>query len=95
MLEAFETIFERLLPGTTFRKHGSNMAWIAAEKLLRLFLSFFAMIYVARQIGQERFGELSFAIGSGAIFCVGVNFGIDSLLVRELVRREKDRKKVR
>lgn len=91
MLEAFETIFERLLPGTTFRKHGSNMAWIAAEKLLRLFLSFFAMIYVARQIGQERFGELSFAIGAGAIFCVGVNFGIDSLLVRELVRREKDR----
>ena len=44
------------LPG--FRKYFANTSWLLGERVLRMAVSLFVGIYVARYLGPERFGLL-------------------------------------
>ena len=48
------------LPG--FRKYFTNTSWLLGERVLRMAVSLFVGIYVARYLGPERFGLLSYAL---------------------------------
>ena len=48
------------LPG--FRKYFANTSWLLGERVLRMAVSLFVGIYVARYLGPERFGLLSYAL---------------------------------
>ena len=49
-----------VLPG--FRKYFANTSWLLGERILRIPLSLLVDIYVARYLGPERFGLLSYAL---------------------------------
>ena len=48
------------LPG--FRKYFVNTSWLLGERILRIPVSLLVGIYVARYLGPERFGLLSYAL---------------------------------
>ena len=48
------------LPG--FRKYFANTSWLLGERILRIPVSLLVGIYVARYLGPERFGLLSYAL---------------------------------
>ena len=48
------------LPG--FRKYFPNTSWLLGERILRIPVSLLVGIYVARYLGPERFGLLSYAL---------------------------------
>ena len=48
------------LPG--FRKYFANTSWLLGERILRIPASLLVGIYVARYLGPERFGLLSYAL---------------------------------
>ncbi len=57
-----------------------------AEKVFRILIAFFVGIYVARYLGPDKFGLLNYAISFAGLFTSFANLGMDSIVVRELVK---------
>ena len=51
-----------------FRKYFANTSWLVGERILRMGVSLFVGIYVARYLGPERYGLLSYANSFVGIF---------------------------
>ena len=77
------------LPG--FRKYFANTTWLLGERVLRMVVSLFVGIYVARYLGPERFGLLSYTLSFVWLFSSLASFGLDDILVRELVQSPEKR----
>ena len=82
----------KLIQHSGFRKYFSNTSWLLGERVLRMVISLFVGIYVARYLGPERYGLLSYALSFVWLFSSLASFGIDEILVRELVRSPEQRK---
>ena len=74
-----------------FHKYFFNTGWLMAEKVLRLFVGLFVGVYVARYLGPERFGLLSYAMSFVGLFTAFATLGLDSIVVRNLVQNIEDR----
>jgi len=70
------------------RKIISNVAWLFAERILSMFLSLFVGIYVVRYLGPENFGKLSYGTSFVGLFGALAKLGLDSIVVRNIVRSE-------
>ena len=71
-----------------FMRYFKNTTWLFGEKILRIIVSLFVGVWVARYLGPEKFGLLSFAQSFVALFTVLSTLGLDILVVRELVKDE-------
>lgn len=72
-----------------FRRYATNTSWLIAENLLRLIAGLFVGIYVARYLGPEQFGIYSYALAFVAMFSAIAKLGLDSIVVRDLVKDER------
>ena len=73
-----------------FMKYFKNTSWLFGEKILRMVVGLFVGIWVARYLGPEQYGLLSYAQSYAAIFVIIATMGIDGILVRELVANPKN-----
>lgn len=71
-----------ILLGKTFL---ANISWLFVDKVSRLFLVLIAEILLARYLGPGQFGVLSYALAIYSLLLVVSSFGIDNLLIKELV----------
>ena len=76
----------QLLGHEGIRRYGANTAWLMGEKILRMFMGLFVGIWVARYLGPEQFGLLSYAQSFVFLFTAIATLGLDSIVVRELVK---------
>jgi O-antigen/teichoic acid export membrane protein len=74
-----------------FKKYFTNTSWLLAERIIRLVISFVVNIYVIRYLGPNDFGLLSYAISFAALFATLSTLGLDSLIIRELVKEPEKR----
>ena len=58
-----------------------------AEKILRMVVGLFVGIWVARYLGPDKFGLLSYAQSFVGLFAAISTLGLDGIVVRELVKR--------
>lgn len=70
----------------TLQKIISNTAWLCADKLIRMGFGVVVGIWMARYLGPERFGSLSFVLALAALFSTFSTLGLDSIVVRDIVR---------
>ena len=82
----FVKYMNSLLSHKGFRRYFANTSWLFAEKLLRLLAGFFVGVWVARYLGPEQYGLLSYAQAFVGLFTAFANLGLDGILVRELVK---------
>jgi O-antigen/teichoic acid export membrane protein len=73
-----------------FKKYLSNTLWLFSEKFFRVGVGLFITILMARYLGPEEFGILSYAISFATIFGVLSNLGLDKLATRELLNHPQD-----
>src|SRR6056297_4280649 len=69
-----------------FKKYFFNTGWLMANKVLRLFVGLFVGVYVARYLGPDKFGILSFAMSFVALFGAFAKLGLDGIVVRNAVQ---------
>ena len=81
----------QLLNHEGVKRYGANTMWLMSEKLLRIFMGLFVGIWVARYLGPEQFGLLSYAQSFVFLFTAIATLGLDSIVVRELVKDESQR----
>ena len=80
-----------LLNNTIFRKYFTNTSWLLAERIIRMGVLLFVGIYVARYLGPERYGLLSYSNSFVGIFTGIALLGLDGIVVRELVKTPENK----
>jgi O-antigen/teichoic acid export membrane protein len=65
-----------------------------AEYILKIISGLFVGIYVARFLGPEQFGVISYALAIVAIFMAISRLGMESILVRDLARFPESRNEI-
>lgn len=73
-----------LFSNEKFMNYFKNSSWMLFEYITRLISSIFVAIYVARYLGPEQFGILTYALSIVSIFLVISRLGMDSILVRDI-----------
>lgn len=77
-----------------FMKYFFNTGWMMLDKVLRLFLGLFVGVWVARYLGPEDYGVLSFSLSFVGLFGAFSKLGLDGIIVRNIVSDPEERDKV-
>ena len=72
----------------------NNSIWILAEKAARIISGLLVGVLVARFLGKEQFGIISYALSVLSIFTVFSTLGLDGIIVRELITDKKKKYKI-
>jgi PST family polysaccharide transporter len=64
----------------------ANTGWLLADKILRMGVGLVVGIWIARFLGPEQFGLLSYSVAFVSLLGTVATLGLDGAVVRELVR---------
>ena len=64
----------------------SNTGWLFADHIVRMGVGLLIGVWIARYLGPEQFGSLSYALAFVALFSPLAALGLDDIAVRDLVR---------
>jgi len=76
----------RLAGRPTLQRIINNTGWLFADKIIRMGVGLFVVGWVARYLGPAQFGILNYATAFIAIFTAVAGLGLDSIVVRDIVR---------
>lgn len=65
----------------------ANSGWLISDRLMRLAIGLVVSILVARYLGPARYGLYSYAIAFASLFGVLAGLGLESVVIRELIKR--------
>ena len=82
LIDRFKTLY------SSMKQSFNNLNWLFLEKVARLTTSFFVGIYVARYLGAERYGVLTYIIGLASILSVFTAIIHRDILIKEMVLGE-------
>ncbi len=68
-----------------FKRYFANTGWMFAGQMFSLLVSFFIGAWLARYLGPENYGVLSYAVAFVGLFGFVASLGVDGILNRELV----------
>jgi polysaccharide transporter, PST family len=71
-----------------------NSTWLFMDKILRMGVGLLVGVWVARYLGPGRFGLLNYAIAFTSLFGALATFGMDGIIVRELVNSPEKRDEI-
>lgn len=75
------------------QKLAGNTGWLFADKILRAVGELTVGIWLARYLGPEQFGTLSFAIAFVALFTPLYTLGLEKIVVRDIVQHPEQAQK--
>jgi PST family polysaccharide transporter len=82
----------RVSPG--LRRIAANTSWLMLDRLVRLGMAAVVGVWIARYLGPTRFGTLSYAIAFVTLFGAFATLGLDSIVIRDLVRAPGERHEI-
>jgi O-antigen/teichoic acid export membrane protein len=74
-----------------FMKYLKNTSWLLGGNILRMIVGLFIGVWVARYLGPDRFGLLSYSSAFVGLFSAFATLGLDSIVIRALVVDESKR----
>jgi O-antigen/teichoic acid export membrane protein len=84
-------LFLKKIKNSFYKKYLKNASWLLAGKIFRMFAGFIVGVWVIRYLGPEDAGLLSYAQSFVGLFVAFSTLGLDSIVVRELVKFEEKR----
>jgi len=79
-------LIQSLTSSAGFVKYFKNTSWLLVEKVFRIFAGLFVGVWIARYLGPEQYGVLSYSLSLVALFAGLATLGLDNIVVRELVQ---------
>lgn len=73
------------------RRYFANTSWLLFERISRMVIILLVGIYIARYLGPSNYGLLSYAQSFVVLFSAIAILGLDNIVIRDLVRNEKER----
>ncbi|WP_200874893.1 flippase [Desulfonatronum thiodismutans] len=77
---------ERIAHRTGLLKILDNIGWLFFDKILRMGVGLLVGVWVARYLGPEQFGLLSFALAFIGLFGAVATLGLHGIVVRDIVQ---------
>lgn len=72
----------------------ANTGWQFADHILRMGVGLLVGIWLARYLGPEQFGMLSYALAFVALFAPIAHLGLDDIIVRDVVRSPEQKEEI-
>ena len=72
----------------------SNTGWLFFDNILRMGVGLLVGVWIARYLGPNQYGQLSYALAFVTLFSSLANLGLDSIVVRNIVRDPSTRNEV-
>lgn len=88
---ALKTKLKEMASRQGLRKYLANTSWLMAERIFRMIVLLFVSTYIARYLGPENFGLLSYAASFSGLFLALAILGLDGIVVHELVKAPEQR----
>lgn len=63
----------------------ANIGWLFFDKILRMGVGLYIILYIARYLGASQFGMLNYATAFAAMFAPIATLGLDGVVIRYLV----------
>ena len=76
-----------------FQKYFKSTSWSLVSRFLSMVISFFATVFIARNLGPGNYGQLSYALSFVGLFAFISTIGIDNILYRDLIKRPSESNK--
>jgi O-antigen/teichoic acid export membrane protein len=70
----------------------TNIGWLFFDKILRLGIGLVVVMWLARYLGPEQFGQLNFVVALVAVFGVFATLGLKGIVVRDLLDQPDEQK---
>lgn len=89
MIQALKSFLKKLgfsINNDSSRKLFVNTGWLFFERILTLLTGLFIGVWVTRYLGPEDFGLYSYVLSFSILFTSIASFGIDEILIRDLVK---------
>lgn len=74
-----------------FKRYFANTGWMLSGQMFSLLVSFFIGAWLARYLGPENYGMISYAIAFSGLFAFVASLGVDNILNRELITHPEQR----
>lgn len=87
---ALNNFLEKFPISETLQKVLLNTGWLFIDKIVRILFGVIVSIWVARYLGPEEFGTLSYAIAIFNLLIPLAGLGLESILIRNLAREDKN-----
>lgn len=91
MIDKIRTKLNEFLNNPGFKKYFFNTGWLMVDQVLKLILALVIGIWVARYLGPENFGILTFASGFVGLFAPFSKLGLGSIVVRNILNEKEDK----
>jgi len=85
---------KKLKKNIEFIKYFKNTSWLLSEKIIRMSIGLCLTVWLARHLGPESYGLLSYVVSFTALFSIISTFGLDNIITRELVKSPNNRDKL-
>jgi O-antigen/teichoic acid export membrane protein len=85
------TKWHSVLDHEGYKRYFANMSWMFVGQMFSLVVSFFIGAWIARYLGPENYGVLSYSIAFVGLFGFISSLGVDGILNRELVKTPEKR----
>jgi len=82
---------EKVRNSSNLRRIIPNIGWLFFDKIVRMGIGLFVGVWVARYLGPEQFGLLSYALAFVALFSAVASLGLDGIVIRNIVRDPSSR----
>lgn len=90
----FNSYLSKWRIGPILKKYVVNTSWLALGSFLRLIVGLFIGVFVARYLGPEQYGMLSYVIAFVGLFSVLSSLGLNSIVVKELAKHPECRDEI-
>jgi O-antigen/teichoic acid export membrane protein len=94
LYKIFERFFDSKFSKEGFIIYMRSIQWTSISRVFTLVFSLITTMIVARHLGPETFGTLSYIISLVGIFGVLANLGIDNIVFREIVLHKEKRDEI-
>lgn len=74
-----------------FQRYFKNTGWMFFGQMTSLLISFFIGVWLARYLGPENYGVISYVVAFAGLFSFIASLGVDGILNRELVAHPEQR----
>lgn len=74
----------------TVKKYAFNTSWLFGEQIIRMVVSLFVGVWVARYLGPEKLGLLSYAQSLVGMFGAVATLGLNSIVIRDLIKKKDE-----
>jgi len=68
----------------------SNLSWLLLTRILRIFLSIFISIWVARYLGPTEYGLFNYVLAIVALISIFSSLGLEQIFVKKLLEKKED-----